>query len=211
MHHSTVWELCYSSSMMTYGSQWPTGPERYLLQKQGERCVVMHGGFKRCLASKGSPTFRMQQAPSSDPALRTCSKYTTSRCQTDWPNVIRESHRGGELDQCYVIVRIWIVKERMLDDLTRCPGRLIRFPEVMNIKDKTARTVTEKMKTVYARHGIPKELVCDHVPFASYEMKKFAAEWGIKTRESGLVKSVTFHYLHVLQASLSIQIALTDM
>ncbi|KAL0151515.1 hypothetical protein M9458_053167, partial [Cirrhinus mrigala] len=59
-----------------------------------------------------------------------------------------------------------------------------KFPEVMNIKDKTARTVIEKMKTVYARHGIPKELVCDHVPFASYEMKKFAVEWGIKVTHS---------------------------
>lgn len=59
-----------------------------------------------------------------------------------------------------------------------------KFPEVMNINDKTARTVIEKMKTVYARHGIPKELVCDHVPFASYEMKKFAAEWGIKVTHS---------------------------
>lgn len=59
-----------------------------------------------------------------------------------------------------------------------------KFPEVMNIKGKTATTVIEKMKAVYARHGIPKELVCDHVPFASYEMKKFAAEWGIKLTHS---------------------------
>lgn len=59
-----------------------------------------------------------------------------------------------------------------------------KFPEVMNIRDKTARTVIEKMKAVYARHGIPKELVCDHVPFASYEMKTFAAEWGIKLTHS---------------------------
>ncbi|RXN15643.1 hypothetical protein ROHU_027958 [Labeo rohita] len=33
----------------------------------------------------------------------------------------------------------------------------------------------------------------------------------LKTCESGLVKSVTFHCLHVLQVSLSIQIALRDM
>lgn len=61
---------------------------------------------------------------------------------------------------------------------------LSKYPEVMTIKDKTARTVIAKMKAVYARHGIPKELVCDHVPFASYEMKQFAAEWGIKITHS---------------------------
>uniref|UniRef100_A0A3P8RSC1 Integrase catalytic domain-containing protein n=1 Tax=Amphiprion percula TaxID=161767 RepID=A0A3P8RSC1_AMPPE len=36
------------------------------------------------------------------------------------------------------------------------------------------------MKSVFARHGIPKEIASDHVPFASYEMKSFAASWEIK-------------------------------
>ncbi len=36
-------------------------------------------------------------------------------------------------------------------------------------------------------HGIPKELVCDHVPFAGYEMKTFAAEWGINLTHSSPV------------------------
>ncbi len=62
-----------------------------------------------------------------------------------------------------------------------------KFPEEMKIRDKTAHTVTEKMKAVYARHGIPKELVCDHVPFAGYEMKTFAVEWGIKLTHSSPV------------------------
>ena len=42
-----------------------------------------------------------------------------------------------------------------------------KYPEVLNIRDKTAHTVIRKMKSVFSRLGIPKEIVCDHVPFAS--------------------------------------------
>ncbi|XP_063046009.1 uncharacterized protein K02A2.6-like [Engraulis encrasicolus] len=55
-----------------------------------------------------------------------------------------------------------------------------KYPEVLNLPDKTAHTVIRKMKTIFARHGIPKELVSDHVPFASSEMRQFASSWGIK-------------------------------
>ena len=57
---------------------------------------------------------------------------------------------------------------------------LSKYPEVLHLPDKTAHTVIRKMKAVFARHGIPKELVSDHVPFASCDMRQFAASWGIK-------------------------------
>ncbi|RXN06058.1 Transposon Ty3-I Gag-Pol [Labeo rohita] len=57
---------------------------------------------------------------------------------------------------------------------------LTKYPEVLNIPDKSAHTVIQKMKSVFARHGIPKELVSDNVPFASYEMQAFAALWDVK-------------------------------
>ena len=61
---------------------------------------------------------------------------------------------------------------------------LSKYPEVLNIKDKSTHTVISKMKSIFARHGIPKEIVCDHVPFASQEMGRFAASWGIKLTHS---------------------------
>lgn len=61
---------------------------------------------------------------------------------------------------------------------------LTKYPEVLNLPDKTAHTVIQKMKSVFARHGIPRELVSDHVPFASYEMKSFAASWEFKLTHS---------------------------
>ncbi|CAI5681987.1 unnamed protein product [Oreochromis niloticus] len=57
---------------------------------------------------------------------------------------------------------------------------LSKYPEVLNLPDKTAHSVIQKMKSVFARHGIPKEIVSDHVPFTSYEMRSFAASWEIK-------------------------------
>lgn len=53
-----------------------------------------------------------------------------------------------------------------------------------NLPDKTAHSVSQKMKSVFARHGIRKELMSDSVPFASYEMKSFAAPWEFKLTPS---------------------------
>ena len=36
------------------------------------------------------------------------------------------------------------------------------------------------LKSVFARHGIPQELVADNNPFGSYEFRSFAREWGFK-------------------------------
>ena len=55
---------------------------------------------------------------------------------------------------------------------------LTKYPEVLNLPDKTAHSVIQKMKSVFSRHGIPKQLVSDHVPFASCEMQKFACRMG---------------------------------
>ncbi|XP_039650938.1 uncharacterized protein LOC120555860 [Perca fluviatilis] len=40
------------------------------------------------------------------------------------------------------------------------------------------------MKSVFCRLGVPKEIVCDHVPFSSYEMHDFASSWGIELTHS---------------------------
>ncbi|KAJ8257982.1 hypothetical protein GJAV_G00191830 [Gymnothorax javanicus] len=54
-----------------------------------------------------------------------------------------------------------------------------KYPEVQQLCDKTASTVISKLKALFARHGVPKEVVSDHMPFASAEMRQFASAWGI--------------------------------
>ncbi|GAA6082356.1 uncharacterized protein K02A2.6-like, partial [Tachysurus ichikawai] len=60
----------------------------------------------------------------------------------------------------------------------------LKYPEVQNLRDKMAHTVVNKMKSVFSRMGIPKEIVCNHMPFASQEIRKFATAWGIKLTHS---------------------------
>jgi len=109
---------------------------------------------------------------------------TCTTCQQFQPRNQKEpliSHEVPELPWLKVAADIFEIRGQ---SFLLIVDYMSKFPEVLNIKDKTASTVIAKMKAVYARHGIPKELVCDHVPFASYEMKKFAAEWGIKLTHS---------------------------
>lgn len=55
-----------------------------------------------------------------------------------------------------------------------------KYPEVQQIPDKSACTVIGKLKAIFARHGIPKEIISDHVPFVSAEVCQFAKDWEIK-------------------------------
>ena len=52
-----------------------------------------------------------------------------------------------------------------------------KYPEVVEIEDKTATTVVTKMKEVFTRHGIPEELMSDNMPFDSQEFRRFTRNW----------------------------------
>ena len=59
-----------------------------------------------------------------------------------------------------------------------------KYPELLPLPDKTASTIIEQCKSVFARHGIPVEIVSDNMPFLSNEFLTFANTWGIKTTTS---------------------------
>ena len=59
-----------------------------------------------------------------------------------------------------------------------------KFPEMLELPDKTAATVIQKLKSVFARFGIPNEIVSSNMPFQSANFLKFADEWGFKTTTS---------------------------
>ena len=40
-----------------------------------------------------------------------------------------------------------------------------KFPEILELPGKTAATVIQKLKSVFARFGIPNEIVSDNMPF----------------------------------------------
>ena len=55
-----------------------------------------------------------------------------------------------------------------------------KFIETSLMRDKTAGTIVTHMKPIFARHGIPEELVSDNMPYNSKEFKHFASDWGFK-------------------------------
>ena len=59
-----------------------------------------------------------------------------------------------------------------------------KFIETALLPNKTAGTVITHLKSIFASHGIPEELVSDNMPFNSKEFDEFAKKWGFKQTTS---------------------------
>ena len=59
-----------------------------------------------------------------------------------------------------------------------------KYPEVVPLPDKTAQSVADQCKSIFARHGIPLEIVSDNMPFRAREFAEFLNSWGIKATTS---------------------------
>lgn len=55
-----------------------------------------------------------------------------------------------------------------------------KYPEVCLLQGKTANSLIPHLKSIFARHGIPCEMVADNMPFASAAMQTFATSWKFK-------------------------------
>lgn len=59
------------------------------------------------------------------------------------------------------------------------------YPEIQLMNSTNATSTIVHLKSIFARHGIPRELVSDGgPPFTSAEMKEFGMEWDIKLTQS---------------------------
>ena len=52
-----------------------------------------------------------------------------------------------------------------------------KYPEVCCLENKTARCVISHLKSMFARHGFPDELIADNMQFGSADMRQFASQW----------------------------------
>jgi len=59
-----------------------------------------------------------------------------------------------------------------------------KYPELLPLRDKMAKTIVEHAKSVCARHGIPVEIVSNNMPFRSKEFLDFTRAWDIKATTS---------------------------
>ena len=58
------------------------------------------------------------------------------------------------------------------------------YPELRIIKGKTAKYVTLALKSIFAVHGVPIDVVADNMPFGSMALRQFASEWGFNITTS---------------------------
>ena len=52
-----------------------------------------------------------------------------------------------------------------------------KYPEISMLHDKTASSVITNMKSVFARHGVPDQIMADNMPFASKDITTFSKDW----------------------------------
>lgn len=55
-----------------------------------------------------------------------------------------------------------------------------KYPEVIQVENKTAESTIAVLKSVFARHGNPNIVVADNMPFNSRVFKQFATHWDFK-------------------------------
>ncbi|CAB3991932.1 Transposon Tf2-6 poly [Paramuricea clavata] len=91
-------------------------------------------------------------------------------------NLIHESHLG--IEKCKARARAILFWPGMSKDIYE------KFIETALLPNKTAGTVIRHLKSIFARHGIPDELVSDNMPFNSKEFDEFAKEWRFKQTTS---------------------------
>ena len=59
-----------------------------------------------------------------------------------------------------------------------------KYPEISLLTNKSRQSVITSVKSVFASHGTPDEVVADNVPFASEECLQFARDWGFQITTS---------------------------
>ncbi len=83
-----------------------------------------------------------------------------------------------------------------------------RYPEMTRLTTTTSAMVINKMKSFFARHGIPEKVVSDNGPqYASAEFARFAAEWSFQhvtssplyPQSNGLAEK----YVHIMKRLLT--------
>ncbi|KAL1260046.1 hypothetical protein QQF64_007873 [Cirrhinus molitorella] len=144
-----------------------------------KRLHVAHQGIQRSLAHARSCFYWPGLTEAIHHMVEGCSS-----CQQSLPENKKEPHISHPVPEgpC----------QKIAADIFDFQGRSFllivdyfsKYPEVLQLSDKTSGSLIAHFKTVFARHGVPEVLIADHVPFASAEMARFAHDWGFKITHS---------------------------
>ena len=107
---------------------------------------------------------------------RTCPKYRSDQIKEPM-----QRHITRELAWQKVGSDIMNFKGR---DYLEVVDYFSKYPELSPLKDKTSTTIMLKLKSMFARHGIPEVIMSDNMPYTSHKFRAFAEEWGIELHTS---------------------------
>ena len=153
----------------------PRTLRRYILMLIHES----HLGVEKCKARARATVYW--------PGLSNDIQETVSRCSTC--STYRNRNQKEPMIAHEVPDRPW---QKLGSDLFEHKGKpyllvvdyYSKFIETSLLPAKTAGTVITHMKSIFARHGIPEELVSDNMPYNNREFKDFASSWGFKLTTS---------------------------
>ncbi|XP_048259745.1 uncharacterized protein K02A2.6-like [Haliotis rufescens] len=107
--------------------------------------------------------------------------------QAEMLEKIHEAHLG--ITKCKQRARdvlFWIGMNKHIEDfVSQCTicnenkkSRGGRYPEIVKLTDWSSKTTITALKSVFARHGIPDEIMTDNGPqFSSTEFRRFSQAW----------------------------------
>ena len=163
-------ELSYIDGLITYGDRIVVP---LILQKEIlELLHSCHLGIAKTRARANEIIYW--------PGMSTQIENIIGKCETC--NKFRNSNQREPLIQHEIPQLPW---QKLGMDILTFGGRdyllivdyLSKYPELAPMKNKTSSCVIEILKAQFARHGIPRDVIADNVPFNSTECKNFAREW----------------------------------
>lgn len=138
-----------------------------------------HLGIEKCKAKARQSVFWPKMSTEIEEKIKTCEI-----CQKYQRNKTKEPMISHEIPK-----EPW---KKLAADISEFRGQQYlvivdyysKYPEVARLRGKGSQAVIEIMKPIFARQGIPDELIADNNPFGSREMNIFAKEWNFKITTS---------------------------
>ena len=138
-----------------------------------DRIHAGHQGITKCRARAQQSVWWPGLSKQLEELVRSCTTCVTTINQRSEPLI------PGELPE-----RPW---QKVATDLFELEGKTFllvvdyhsRYPEVAKLSSTTSAAIIERMKSIFARHGIPEILMSDNGPqYSAAEFLKFSKKYG---------------------------------
>ncbi|XP_048255340.1 uncharacterized protein K02A2.6-like [Haliotis rufescens] len=146
----------------------PRALQAEMLQKIHEA----HLGITKCKQRERDVLFWIGMNKHIEDFVSQCTICNEKKSNTKEP---LKSHDIPERPWAKVGADLFVYKN---SDYLLCVDYFSKYPEIVKLTDLSSRTTITALKSVYARHGIPDEIMTDNGPqFSSTEFCRFSQAW----------------------------------